>query len=102
MARVQLPNSFSTQRVSRLRKSIRATIPSCVRRTPARLKNGHSRAKANTITRGFKIETPREYLLYEVRKAWKQRLQSINGGYAKYITLGAAVSSPENWRKAGC
>src|SRR5262249_47561909 len=25
-----------------------------------------------------------------------------DGPYSKYITLGAAVSSEENWRKAGC
>jgi hypothetical protein len=57
---------------------------------------------ANTKTRGFKIETPHEYLLNDVRKAWRQKQSVIEGPYTKYITLGAAVSSRENWRKAGC
>jgi hypothetical protein len=60
------------------------------------------KTKENTKTRGFKIATPREYLLEDVRKAWRQRLETIDGTYTRYITLGAAVSSPGNWRKAGC
>jgi hypothetical protein len=64
------------------------------------MKNG--KAKENTKTRGFKIATPREYLLDDVRKAWRQRQKTIEGPYKKYITIGAAVSSPENWLKCGC
>jgi hypothetical protein len=38
----------------------------------------------------------------EIRQAWQKKLQTIEGPYSKYITLGAAVSSPEHVRKMGC
>jgi hypothetical protein len=59
--------------------------------------------KETTKTRGFKIDTARDFMMRKIVQGWKRggSENKLPMETTAFMTLGMAVSSEENWKKCG-
>jgi hypothetical protein len=62
-----------------------------------------AKGKTHTKTRGFRIDLDdaRDLMTKEIVQAWRKGEPKLPQETTNFVTLGTAISSPENWKKCG-